>query len=66
MARPNTADLNPIEQTFAQIKHWMRNAQKREIDDLWRHLGSLIDTIEPQNAPTTSKTQDTLPSKYAL
>ena len=33
---------------FAQIKHWMRNAQKREIDDIWRHLGRLIDTIEPQ------------------
>lgn len=41
-------DLNPIEQTFAQIKHWMRNAQKREIDDIWRQLGRLIDTIEPQ------------------
>ena len=41
-------DLNPIEQTFAQIKYWMRNAQKREIDDIWRHLGRLIDTIEPQ------------------
>ena len=26
----------------------MRNAQKREIDDIWRQLGRLIDTIEPQ------------------
>ena len=41
-------DLNPIEQTFAQIKHWMRMAQKRNIDDIWRHLGHLVDTIEPQ------------------
>ena len=41
-------DLNPIEQTFAQIKHWMRIAQKRNIDDIWRHLGHLVDTIEPQ------------------
>ncbi len=41
-------DRHPFEQTFAQIKHWMRNAQKREIDDIWRHLGRLIDTIEPQ------------------
>jgi len=24
-------DLNPIEQTFAMIKHWMRMAQKRTI-----------------------------------
>ena len=23
-------------------------AQKRNIDDIWRHLGHLVDTIEPQ------------------
>ena len=40
-------DLNPIEQAFAKIKHWMRNAQKRSIDDTCSHLGRLIDTIEP-------------------
>ena len=40
-------DLNPIEQTFAKIKHWMRDAQKRTVDDTWRHLGHLIDTIGP-------------------
>ncbi|MCY3816545.1 MAG: IS630 family transposase, partial [Gammaproteobacteria bacterium] len=37
-----------IEQAFAKIKHWMRDAQKRSIDDTWRHLGRLINTIEPQ------------------
>ena len=40
-------DLNPIEQTFAQIKHWMRCAQKRSVDDIWPHLGYLVDTIQP-------------------
>ena len=30
-------DFNPIEQAFAKIKHWMRDAQKRSIDDTWRH-----------------------------
>ena len=40
-------DLNPIEQTFAKIKHWMRDAQKRTVDDTWRQLGHLIDTIQP-------------------
>ena len=40
-------DLNPIEQTFAKIKHWMRDAQKRSAEDAWRHLGHLIDTIQP-------------------
>ena len=39
-------DLNPIEQAFAKIKHWMRAAQKRTIEDLWRHIGSLVSTIE--------------------
>ena len=41
-------DLNPIEQAFAKIKHWMRLAQRRSIDDTWRHLGHLIGTIKPQ------------------
>ena len=41
-------DFNPIEQAFAKIKHWMRDAQKRSVNDTRRHLGRLIDTIEPQ------------------
>lgn len=40
-------DLNPIEQSFAQIKHWMRLAQKRNAEDLWRHIGHLVGTITP-------------------
>ena len=43
---PYSPDLNPIEQAFAKIKHWMRAAQKRTIEDLWRHIGSLVSTIE--------------------
>lgn len=44
---PYSPDLNPIEQTFAKIKHWMRLAQERTIDDTCRHLGRLVPTIEP-------------------
>jgi len=44
---PYSPDLNPIEQAFAKIKHWMRMAQKRSIPDTWRHIGALIDTITP-------------------
>lgn len=40
-------DLNPIEQTFAKIKHWMRLAQKRSVEDTWRHIGHLVGTIKP-------------------
>ena len=44
---PYSPDLNPIEQTFSQIKHWMRMAQKRTIEEIWRYLGKLIQTIKP-------------------
>lgn len=45
---PYSPDLNPIEQAFAKIKHWMRMAQKRNMEDTWRHLGSLTKTIPPR------------------
>jgi transposase len=44
---PYSPDLNPIEQAFAKIKHWMRDAQKRSVEDTWRHLGNLVTTIGP-------------------
>ena len=40
-------DLNPIEQAFAKIKHWMRIAQQRTVDDAWRYVGQLVQTIQP-------------------
>lgn len=39
---PYSPDLNPIEQAFSQIKHWMRIAQKRTIDETWKSIGKLI------------------------
>lgn len=44
---PYSPDLNPIEQTFSKIKHWMRAAQKRTVDDTWHHVGHLVSTIKP-------------------
>ena len=44
---PYSPDLNPIEQTFAKIKHWMRQAQKRTIQDVWHHIGRLVEAIQP-------------------
>ncbi|MCY1243445.1 hypothetical protein D9M72_564610 [compost metagenome] len=35
-----------IEMAFAKLKHWMRNAQKRTIDDTWRYIGRLVETIQ--------------------
>lgn len=36
-----------VEQAFAKIKHWMRKAQKRTVEDTWRHVGELVQAIEP-------------------
>jgi len=44
---PYSPDLNPIEQTFAKIKHWLRLARKRSVEDLWRYVGDLVSTIQP-------------------
>ncbi len=43
---PYSPDLNPIEQALSKIKPWMRHAQKRSIDETWRHIGRLVDTIQ--------------------
>ena len=42
---PYSPDLNPVEQIFSKIKHWMRMAQKRTIEETWRHVGTLLGTI---------------------
>ena len=39
---PYSPGLDPIEQAFAKIKHCMRDAQRRTIDDTWQHLGALL------------------------
>jgi transposase len=44
---PYSPDLNPIEQTFSKIKHWMRTAQKRTVEDAWRQIGTLVTAIKP-------------------
>jgi len=44
---PYSPDLNPIEQAFAKIKHWMRQAQRRSVEETWRHIGTLVASIEP-------------------
>lgn len=44
---PCSPDLNRIEQTFAKIKHWMRIAKMRTIDDVCRSIGELVRAIRP-------------------
>jgi transposase len=49
---PYSPDLNPIEQVFAKLKHLMlkhlmRNASPRTIEDTWRKAGALLDLFTP-------------------
>jgi transposase len=45
---PYSPDLNPIEQVFAKLKHLLRRAEARTTDDIWRQIGTLLDTFSPQ------------------
>jgi putative transposase len=38
-------DLNPIEQFFAKLKHWLRKAEKRTTDAVFNALGPILDTL---------------------
>ena len=40
-------DLNPIEQVFAKLKHLLRKARERTIDDLWDRIGELLYQFKP-------------------
>lgn len=45
---PYSPDLNPIEQAFSKIKHWLRDAAARTRDSLWRKLGAILERLTPQ------------------
>jgi len=40
-------DLNPIEQMFAKLKHLLRKAAERTVEDTWRRIGTLLETFTP-------------------
>lgn len=42
---PYSPDLNPIEQVFAKVKHWLRMAETRSIEALHQHVGKLVAAI---------------------
>lgn len=45
---PYSPDLNPIEQVFAKLKHLMRSAAERTVDAIWKRLGTLLQTLSPE------------------
>jgi transposase len=44
---PYSPDLNPIEQVFAKLKHLMRKARARAVDETWPTLGTSLDAFAP-------------------
>jgi transposase len=42
---PYSPDLNPIEQVFAKVKHWMRMAEERCIDAIHDRIATLVDSV---------------------
>ena len=40
-------DLNPIEQVFAKLKHLLRKARERTVENLWDRIGELLYHFEP-------------------
>lgn len=44
---PYSPDLNPIEQVFAKLKHFLRKAEARTVEALHDAIGKLIDLFSP-------------------
>ena len=44
---PYSPDLNPIEQLFAKLKHLIRNAQPRTVEESWRKVAELLELFSP-------------------
>ncbi len=45
---PYSPDLNPIEQAFAKLKHWLRNAAARSRETIWRTVGDVLERFTPE------------------
>lgn len=45
---PYSPDLNPIEQLFAKLKHWLRQAQARSIPDVHAAIARILDQVRSQ------------------
>ena len=45
---PYSPDLNPIEQAFAKLKHWLRQAQARSIEETYQAIGNILERFKPE------------------
>lgn len=44
---PYSPDLNPIEQVFAKLKHWLRKSAQRTVETVCDRIGTLLDAFPP-------------------
>jgi transposase len=44
---PYSPDLNPIEQVFAKLKHWLRQAKARSIPDVHDTVARILERYPP-------------------
>jgi transposase len=42
-------DLNPIEQLFAQLKHWLRRAAERTVETVCKAIGQTLERVTPDH-----------------
>ena len=40
-------DLNPIEQVFAKLKHFLRKAKERSVEATWQRIGAILPSFTP-------------------
>ena len=45
---PYSPGLNPIEQAFSKLKHFLRKAKERTADDACNRIGAILKTFSPQ------------------
>ena len=45
---PYSPDLNPIEQAFSKLKHFLRKAKERSIDGACNRIGTILRTFSPK------------------
>lgn len=47
-------DLNPIEQFFAKLKHWLRHAGARSLDELTAAMKDILERLTPEECKNLS------------
>ncbi len=52
---PYSPDLNPIEQVFAKLKHWLRMAKARSVPELHAAVAAILDRYTPDECAACLK-----------